>query len=76
MGEILEERQDTKVPPTRFANELRLGVRDNYTLDQILEADVMLPEVNTAREYWTPTPEQNAELMLIEDLVVRTARSN
>ena len=45
--------------PTRLKNELRLGVRDNYTLDQILEADVMLPEVNTAREYWTPTPEQN-----------------
>ena len=62
--------------PTRFANELRLGVRDNYTLDQILEANVMLPEVDTAREYWTPTPEQNAELMLIEDLEARTARSN
>ena len=45
-------------------------------MDQILEANVMLPEWDTAREYWTPTPEQNAELMLIEDLVVRTARSN
>ena len=49
--------------PTRFANELRLGVRDNYTLEQILEANVMLPGVDTAREYWTPTPEQNAELI-------------
>ena len=61
---------------TRFANELRLGVRDNYTLDQILGANVMLPEVDTAREYWTPTPEQNAELISIEDLEARTARSN
>ena len=77
MGEILEECQDTEVSYHRLKNELRLGVRDNYTLDQILEADVMLPEVNTAREYWTPTPEQNAELMLIEDLLIaRTARSN
>ena len=36
----------------------------------------MLPEVDTAREYWIPTPEQNAELMLIEGLEARTARSN
>ena len=53
------------MPHTRFANELRLGVRDNYTLDQILEASVMLSEVDTAIEYWTPTPKQNAELILI-----------
>ena len=45
-------------------------------MDQILEANVMLPEVDTAREYWIPTPEQNAELVLIEDLEARTARSN
>ena len=62
--------------PTRFANELRLGERDIYTLDQILEANVMVPEVDMAREYWTPTPEQNAELMLIEDLIARTAISD
>ena len=31
----------------------------------------MLPEVDTAREYWTPTPEQTAELILIEDLAAR-----
>ena len=36
----------------------------------------MLPGVDTAREYWTPTPEQNAELILIEDLEARAARSN
>ena len=36
----------------------------------------MLPEVDTAREYWIPTPEQNAELMLIEGLETRTAWSN
>ena len=73
VGEILE---DTVVPHTRFANELRLGVRDNYTLDQVLEASVMLSEVETAIKYWTPTPEQNAELILIEDLDIKTARSN
>ena len=45
-------------------------------MDQILEANVMLPAVDTAREYWIPTPEQTAELVLIEDLEARTARSN
>ena len=34
--------------PTRFANELRLGVRDNHGLDQILQANVILPEVDAA----------------------------
>ena len=48
--------------PTRFANELRLGPDPGG--------------VDTVREYWTPTPEQNAELTLIEDLAGRTARSN
>ena len=36
--------------PTRFANELRLGVRENPTVEQILTSNVMLPEVDTARE--------------------------
>ena len=36
----------------------------------------MLPEVDTARDYWIPTPEQIAELVLIEDLEARTVRSN
>ncbi len=37
--------------PTRFTNELRLGVRDNHGLDQILQANVILPELDATREY-------------------------
>ena len=48
--------------PARYADELRLGVRVNPTIEQILEANVMLPDVDTTREYWVPTPEQTAEL--------------
>ena len=36
--------------PTRFANELRLGERVQYDLAQILATNVMLPDVDTARE--------------------------
>ena len=62
--------------PTRFANELRLGVRDNHGLDQILQANVILPEVDTAREYWIPTIEEQAALNAIEDEAARTLLSN
>ena len=62
--------------PTRFANELRLGVRDNHGLDQILEANVIIPEVDTAREYWVPTIEEQAALNAIEDEAARTLLSN
>ena len=36
--------------PTRFANELRLGVRENPTIEQILTNNVMLPEVRRYSE--------------------------
>ena len=62
--------------PTRFANELRLGVRENPTIEQILTNNVMLPEVDTAREYWTPTVEQNIQLATIEDQAIRATISN
>ena len=62
--------------PTRFANELRLGVRENPTVEQILTSNVMLPEEDTAREYWTPTVEQNIQLATIEDQAIRATISN
>ena len=62
--------------PTRFANELRLGVRENPNVDDVLAENVMLPEVDTGREYWVPTPEETNELLAIEDQVIRTARQN
>ena len=62
--------------PTRFANELRLGVRDNHGLDQILQANVILPEVDATREYWNPTIEEQAALNAIEDEAAGTLLSN
>ena len=62
--------------PTRFANELRLGVRENPTVQQILTSNVMLPEVDTTREYWTQTVEQNIQLATIEDQAIRATISN
>ena len=62
--------------PTRYANELRLGERILYDVDQILAANPMLPEVDTARDLWVPTPEQVAELNTINQRVVREARRN
>ena len=62
--------------PTRFANELRLGVRDDPTVEQILAANVMLPEKDTAREYWSPTTGQAEELAAIVDPEVRAMRGN
>ena len=62
--------------PTRFANELRLGERVQHDLAQILAANVMLPDVDTAREYWVPTPEQTEELNAIAARPARDARSN
>ena len=62
--------------PTSFANELRLGVRANPTVEQIFKSNVMLPEVDTAREFWTPTVEQNIQLATIEDQAIRATISN
>ena len=54
--------------PTRFATELRLGVRENPNVDDVLAENVMLPEVDTRREYCVPT--------VIEDQLIRTAMQN
>ena len=62
--------------PTRFANELRLGVRENPTVEDVLAENAMLPEVDVGREYWTPAPEQMIELLAIENQLVRDARQN
>ena len=60
--------------PARYADELRAGVRVNYTVEQILAENVMLPEVDTTREFWTPTPEEAAELEAIAARPAREAR--
>ena len=62
--------------PTRFANELRLEVRNNPTVEQVLQANVMLPEVDTSREYWGPNADQVIEQPAIEDMELRAARAN
>ena len=60
----------------RYAEELRAGVRANPTIEQILEANVMLPDVDTTREYWIPSPEQAAELAAINPRAAQDARRN
>ena len=51
-------------------------MRDNPTVEQVLQANVMLPEKDTVREYWSPTAEQAIELATIEDPEVRVMRGN
>ena len=51
-------------------------MRDNPTVEQILAANVTLPEKDTAREYWSPTTDQAIELAAIEDQAVRVMRGN
>ena len=43
--------------PARYGEELRRGVRVSPTVEQILEANVMLPDVNTPHEN-TGSPHQ------------------
>ena len=62
--------------PSRYAEELRRGVRANPTIEQILEANVMLPEVDTTREYWIPSPEKAAELATINPRAAQDTRRN
>ena len=62
--------------PTQYANELRLGEGIVYDIDQVLAANPMLPEVDTAREHWVPTAEQTVELNAINPRVARDARRN
>ena len=70
--------KNVKVPkyPTRFANELRLGVRDNPKVEQVLQANVILPEVGTSREYWRPNVNHEFELAAIEDVELRAMSAN
>ena len=48
--------------PATYAKELRSGPRAEYTVEQILARNRMLPEVDTAREFWLPIAEQATEL--------------
>ena len=51
-------------------------MRDNPTVEQVLQANVMLPEVDTSREFWGPTADHVIELSAIEDMELRAARAN
>ena len=42
----------------------------------MLAENVMLPEVDTRREYCVPTPEETEYLLVIEDQLIRTAMQN
>ena len=48
-------------------------MRDNPTVEEMLAANVMLPEVDVNREYWNPIPE-DVELLSIENQLVRDTR--
>ena len=61
---------------SRFANELRTGVRENPTVEEILEANVTLPDLDATREFWIPTVEQTAALTAIENAAARAAAEN
>ena len=43
--------------PAKYAEELRSGQRAEYTAEQILARNRMLPEVDTDRDYWLPSLE-------------------
>ena len=58
---------------TRFASELRSGIRENPTVEEMLAANAMLPEVDTTREFWVPGPEQAEGLAAIKDAGARAA---
>ena len=56
MDSLLEEHEVVELKySTRFANELRTGVRILYGVDQVLAANPILPEVDTDRERWIST---------------------
>ena len=54
--------------PAKHAEEFRSGQRAEYNVKQILARNVLLPEVDTARDFWLPTAEQTTEF---EALTVR-----
>ena len=61
---------------TRFANGLRTGERENHTVQEILDNDMMLPDLDATREIWIPTVEQTAALTAIEEAGQRAAAEN
>ena len=62
MGTFLEEREDSTVPCYCKYAELSSGQRAEYTVEQILARNRVLPEVATDIEFWLPTAEQTTEL--------------
>ena len=60
--------------PTRYATELRLGESIEHGIAQILAANPMLPDVDTAREHWIPTEAGQTELDAIAQRPAREAR--
>ena len=60
--------------PTRYADELRSGVRNPIDEELVLAELQILPELDAAREFWRPTPEQAAELATINQRAPRDAR--
>ena len=61
--------------PTRYATELRLGESIEHGIAQILAANPMLPDVDTAREHWVPTEAEQTELDAIAQRPAREARA-
>ena len=60
--------------PTRYAEELRSGERKQANEEEVLAGLQILPEDDTAREFWRPTPEEAAELATINQRDPRDAR--
>ena len=51
-------------------------MRETPTVDKILDANKMLPDLDATREFWIPTAEQTAALTAIEDAGQRAAAEN
>ena len=75
MGEVLEEREDSQVFDT-IRKRATDGSEGNPTVDEVLEANKILPDLDATREYWIPTAEQTAALTAIEDAGQRAAAEN
>ena len=60
--------------PTRYAEELRTGVRNQANEEAVLAELQILPEIDTTRQFWRPTPEGAAELAAISQRGPRSVR--
>ncbi len=60
--------------PTRYADELRTGVRNPANEEEVLAGLQILPELDAAREFWRPTAEEAEELATINPRVARDQR--